>query len=118
MPQALELGLSRGWYGKFDFFAELWAPLKRCALCRSRSAAKRAGPSREAREAAWTRRPRRQGGTKVRLIGSARAPGFTAEKVRGAGVLEKRGGSWKIVQMHFSFAKDRVLSESPPPAAR
>jgi predicted esterase len=27
--EALELGLSRGvWYGKFDFFAEVWAPLK------------------------------------------------------------------------------------------
>jgi ketosteroid isomerase-like protein len=37
---------------------------------------------------------------------------------RWTGVLEKRAGSWKIVQMHFSFARDKVLSECPPPAAK
>jgi ketosteroid isomerase-like protein len=37
---------------------------------------------------------------------------------RWTGVLEKRGGSWRIVQMHFSFAKDKVLSECPPHAAK
>ncbi|MDO8834915.1 MAG: nuclear transport factor 2 family protein [Vicinamibacterales bacterium] len=31
---------------------------------------------------------------------------------RWTGVLEKRAGHWVIVQMHFSFAKDRT----PPPA--
>lgn len=37
---------------------------------------------------------------------------------RWTGVLEKRSGSWKIVQMHFSFARDKVLSECPPAAAK
>ena len=37
---------------------------------------------------------------------------------RWTGVLEKRAGSWRIVQMHFSFARDKVLSECPPPAAK
>ncbi len=37
---------------------------------------------------------------------------------RWTGVLERRAGSWKIVQMHFSFAKDKVLSECPPPTAK
>jgi predicted esterase len=36
---------------------------------------------------------------------------------RWTGVLEKRGGSWKIVQMHFSFAEDKVLAGCPVPAA-
>lgn len=36
---------------------------------------------------------------------------------RWTGVLEKRAGSWKIVQMHFSFAKDKVLAQCPVPAA-
>ncbi len=37
---------------------------------------------------------------------------------RWTGVLEKRAGSWKIVQMHFSFAKDKVLEGCPRPATR
>lgn len=37
---------------------------------------------------------------------------------RWTGVLERRGGSWVIVQMHFSFAKDKVLEECPKPATR
>lgn len=32
-------------------------------------------------------------------------------ETRWTGVLEKRDGRWVIVQMHFSFAKDRVLDE-------
>ncbi|MBK9089428.1 MAG: nuclear transport factor 2 family protein [Holophagales bacterium] len=36
---------------------------------------------------------------------------------RWTGVLEKRGGTWRIVQMHFSFARDKVLAECPVPAA-
>jgi hypothetical protein len=31
---------------------------------------------------------------------------------RWTGVLEKRGGRWIIVQMHFSFAADKVLAEA------
>lgn len=31
---------------------------------------------------------------------------------RWTGVLEKRGGDWVIVQMHFSFASDKVLAEA------
>lgn len=31
---------------------------------------------------------------------------------RWTGVLEKREGSWVIVQMHFSFASDKVLAEA------
>lgn len=34
---------------------------------------------------------------------------------RWTGVLEKRDGRWLIVQMHFSFAKDKVLAECPKP---
>ena len=36
---------------------------------------------------------------------------------RWTGVLEKRAAGWVIVQMHFSFAKDRVLEECPRPAS-
>ena len=32
---------------------------------------------------------------------------------RWTGVLEKRGGSWVIVQMHFSFASDSVRKTPP-----
>lgn len=32
---------------------------------------------------------------------------------RWTGVLEKREGRWVIVQMHFSFAKDKVLLDCP-----
>jgi hypothetical protein len=31
---------------------------------------------------------------------------------RWTGVLEKRGGTWVIIQMHFSFASDKVLAEA------
>jgi ketosteroid isomerase-like protein len=31
---------------------------------------------------------------------------------RWTGVLEKRGGAWVIVQMHFSFAADKVREEA------
>jgi hypothetical protein len=31
---------------------------------------------------------------------------------RWTGVLEKRAGEWVIVQMHFSFAADRVLADA------
>jgi hypothetical protein len=31
---------------------------------------------------------------------------------RWTGVLEKRGGEWVIVQMHFSHASDKVLAEA------
>jgi len=30
------------------------------------------------------------------------------ENTRWTGVLEKRGGKWVIVQMHFSFANDKI----------
>jgi hypothetical protein len=30
---------------------------------------------------------------------------------RWTGVLEKRNGKWLIVQMHFSFASDKVAAE-------
>ena len=30
---------------------------------------------------------------------------------RWTGVLEKRGGKWRIVQMHFSFAADKVAAD-------
>ncbi len=33
------------------------------------------------------------------------------EETRWTGVLEKREGKWVIVQMHFSFAADKVLAE-------
>ena len=33
------------------------------------------------------------------------------EDTRWTGVLEKRDGRWVIVQMHFSFAADKVLAE-------
>jgi hypothetical protein len=33
------------------------------------------------------------------------------EDTRWTGVLEKRDGKWVIVQMHFSFAADKVLAE-------
>ena len=33
---------------------------------------------------------------------------------RWTGVLEKRGGRWVIVQMHFSFASDRMAAETGP----
>lgn len=36
---------------------------------------------------------------------------------RWTGVLEKRDGRWVIVQMHFSFAKDKVLEENAGAAA-
>lgn len=35
------------------------------------------------------------------------------KETRWTGVLEKRGGRWLIVQMHFSFAKDKVLEGCP-----
>ena len=35
-----------------------------------------------------------------------------AQDTRRTGVLEKRDGSWVIVQMHFSFAADRVRAEA------
>ncbi len=31
---------------------------------------------------------------------------------RWSGVLEKRKGKWRIVQMHFSFASDKVIAEA------
>ena len=31
---------------------------------------------------------------------------------RWTGVLERRNGEWLIVQMHFSFAADKVLEEA------
>jgi hypothetical protein len=37
---------------------------------------------------------------------------------RWTGVLEKREGRWVIVQMHFSFAKDKVLQECPGAMAK
>lgn len=37
---------------------------------------------------------------------------------RWTGVLEKRAAGWVIVQMHFSFAKDRVLEDCPHPATK
>lgn len=37
---------------------------------------------------------------------------------RWTGVLEKREGRWLIVQMHFSFAKDKVLRECPGAEAK
>ncbi len=33
---------------------------------------------------------------------------------RWTGVLEKRGGKWVIVQMHFSLASDKVRAEASP----
>ncbi|MFZ2491022.1 MAG: nuclear transport factor 2 family protein, partial [Thermoanaerobaculia bacterium] len=33
------------------------------------------------------------------------------KETRWTGVLERRDGRWVIVQMHFSFAKDKVLAE-------
>jgi ketosteroid isomerase-like protein len=33
---------------------------------------------------------------------------------RWTGVIEKRDGEWVIVQMHFSFAADKVLSGKEP----
>lgn len=35
------------------------------------------------------------------------------KETRWTGVLEKRDGRWLIVQMHFSFAKDKVLADCP-----
>lgn len=35
---------------------------------------------------------------------------------RWTGVLEKRAGRWLIVQMHFSFAADKVKAAAAPPA--
>lgn len=32
---------------------------------------------------------------------------------RWTGVLEKRGGRWVVVQMHFSFAEDQVVARQP-----
>lgn len=32
---------------------------------------------------------------------------------RWTGVLEKRGGRWVVVQMHFSFAEDQVIARQP-----
>lgn len=40
------------------------------------------------------------------------------KETRWTGVLEKREGRWIIVQMHFSFAKDKVLAECPEGAAK
>lgn len=37
---------------------------------------------------------------------------------RWTGVLEKRDGAWVIVQMHFSFAADRVKAEALAEARR
>ena len=37
---------------------------------------------------------------------------------RWTGVLERRGGRWVIVQMHFSLARDQVLAECPRSAAK
>jgi pimeloyl-ACP methyl ester carboxylesterase len=37
---------------------------------------------------------------------------------RWTGALEKRGEGWVIVQMHFSFAKDKVLEECPKTASK
>ena len=37
---------------------------------------------------------------------------FRWEETRWTGVLEKRDGTWLIVQMHFSFAADRVRAEA------
>ena len=34
------------------------------------------------------------------------------QDTRWTGVLEKREGDWLIVQMHFSFASDKVLAEA------
>jgi hypothetical protein len=31
---------------------------------------------------------------------------------RWTGILEKRDGDWLIVQVHFSFASDKVLAEA------
>jgi len=43
------------------------------------------------------------------------------ENVRWTGVLEKRGGNWVIVQMHFSYSEEDMLKrmqpEQQPPAA-
>jgi hypothetical protein len=36
---------------------------------------------------------------------------FCLKDTRWTGVLEKRDGKWLIVQMHFSFASDKVLEE-------
>ncbi len=38
-------------------------------------------------------------------------PGCWAD-TRWTGVLEKRDGRWQIMQMHFSFAADRVAAEA------
>jgi hypothetical protein len=42
------------------------------------------------------------------------------ENVRWTGVLEKRGGDWLIVQMHFSYSEEDMLKrmrpEQAPPA--
>lgn len=40
------------------------------------------------------------------------------KETRWTGVLEKREGRWVIVQMHFSFAKDKVLQECPANEAK
>lgn len=37
---------------------------------------------------------------------------------RWTGVLEKRGGNWVIVQMHFSFASDTVRAQALAAAAK
>jgi ketosteroid isomerase-like protein len=37
---------------------------------------------------------------------------------RWTGVLEKRDGSWVIVQMHFSFASDKVRGEIQAPVEK
>ncbi len=38
------------------------------------------------------------------------------KNTRWTGVLEKRDGRWVIVQMHFSFAADKVRDEAPATA--
>lgn len=37
---------------------------------------------------------------------------FCLNDTRWTGVLEKRNGNWVIVQMHYSFASDKVLEEA------
>ena len=36
---------------------------------------------------------------------------FCLNDTRWTGVLEKRGGEWVIVQMHYSFASDKVIED-------
>lgn len=43
--------------------------------------------------------------------GEYRGKAYAWEDARWTGVLEKREGAWKIVQMHFSFASDAKSEE-------